>query len=162
MSKLDVIVVYAIMQDRLGVDKLCHGMALGLRSTCAVILCTYFFGCREGWSFSQKKSIGCQLGLLRLLSTAISERQIVLECCWNTACLFSHTKNMYLLYSVRICEVVHVVGWSIAICGKAGKWRIMPVGTWKRGLANDTAESLPGPPYIEIDNFNATHKPECY
>lgn len=42
MSKLDVIVVYAIMQDRLGVDKLCHGMALGLRSTCAVIFCTYF------------------------------------------------------------------------------------------------------------------------
>ena len=84
-----------------------------------------FFGCREGWSFSQKKSIGCQLGLLGLLSTAISERQIVLECCWNTACLFSHTKNMYLLYSVRICEVVHVVGWSIAICGKAGKCRIL-------------------------------------
>lgn len=83
-----------------------------------------FFWLQRRLILFSKKIHRCQLGLLRLLSTAISERQIVLECCWNTACLFSHTKNMSLLYSVRICEVVHVVGSSIAICGKAGKWRI--------------------------------------
>lgn len=123
MSKLDVIVVFAIMQDRLGVDKLCYGMALWLRSKCAVILCTYFWLQRRLILFSQKP-IGVNLDC-----SDCSAKQLVKDTlCWNvvgTLPVYSHMKNTYSLYSVRIFEVVHVVGSSIAICGKAGKWRIL-------------------------------------
>ena len=84
-----------------------------------------FFGCREGWSFSQKKSTGVNLDCSDCSAQQLVKDRLCWNVVWNTACLFSHTKNMYLLYSVRICEVVHVVGWSIAICGKAGKCRIL-------------------------------------
>lgn len=105
MGKLDVIVVFAIMQDRLGVDKLCHGMALWLRSKCAVILCTCFWLQRRLILFS-KKPIGVNLDCSDC--SAISERHLVLECCWNTACLFSYEE--YVLF-VQCKDM-----WSCARC----------------------------------------------